>query len=140
MWVRRVVAAVSLIDISALDLAPSEPLGVLDCGPQGVPVIRIAGQRLGVQHELAAGRAGVGGGDRDLDAELIGRAGFALADAFDIGGVEGIKLPATLTLLLRTDLAGARQWPLECLLQGRLAGNLAVNVTDDTAEPRAQDA
>jgi hypothetical protein len=43
-----------------------------------VPIIRIARQRLGVQHELAARRAGVGGGDRDLDAELIGRAGLGM--------------------------------------------------------------
>jgi hypothetical protein len=72
-----------------------------------VPIIRIARQRLGVQRELAAGRAGVGGGDRDLDAELIGRAGVALADAFDLGVVEGIQLPAALALLLRANLVGA---------------------------------
>ena len=54
VWVRRVVAAVSLVDISALNLAPGEPLSVLDRGPQRVPIIRIARQRLGVQHELAA--------------------------------------------------------------------------------------
>jgi hypothetical protein len=53
-----------------------------------------------VQHKLAAGRAGVGGGDRDLDAELIGCAGVALADAFDLGSVEGIQLSAALALLL----------------------------------------
>ena len=100
MWVRRVVAAVSFVDIGALDLATGEPLGVLDSGPQRVPVIRIARQRLGVQHELAAWRAGVGGDDRSLDAELIGRAGLALADAFDLGGMEGIQLPAALALLL----------------------------------------
>jgi hypothetical protein len=35
---------------------------------------------------------------RDLDAELVGRAGFAFADAFGLRGVEGIELPATLAL------------------------------------------
>jgi hypothetical protein len=78
VWVGRIVAAVSFVDIGPLDLAPGEPLGVLDRGPQRVPIIRIARQRLGVQHELAARRAGVGGGDRDLDAELIGRAGLGM--------------------------------------------------------------
>jgi hypothetical protein len=77
VWVCSIVAAISLVDIGALDLAPGEPLGVLDCGPQRVPVIRIAGQYPGVQHELAAVGAGVGSGDRDLDAKLIGRAGLS---------------------------------------------------------------
>src|SRR5450756_2449865 len=111
VWVWCVVAAVSFVDKSALDLAPGEPLGVLDRGPQCVPIIRIARQCLGVQHKLAARRAGVGGGDRGLDAELIGRAGLALADAFDLGSMEGIQLPAALALLLRTDLAVARKRP-----------------------------
>ena len=66
MRVLRIVAAVSLVDIGTLDLAPGESLGVLDRGPQRVPIIRITWLRLGVQHELAAGRAGVGGGDRTL--------------------------------------------------------------------------
>ena len=107
---------------------------------QRVPVVRIARQRLGVQHELAAGGAGVGGDDRSLHAELVGRAGLALADAFDLGSMEGIQLPAALALLLRADLAGACERPLEYLLQGRLAGDLAADVADDAAEPRAQDA
>ena len=140
VWVSRIVAAVSFVDIGTLDLGPSEPLGVLDRGPQRVPIIRIARQCLGVQDELAAGRAGVGGGDRDLNAELIGRAGFALADALDLGGMEGIQLPAALALLLRADLESARKRPFECPLQGWLAGDLAADVADDAAEPRAQNA
>ena len=75
----------------------------------GVAVVRIAGQRLGVQHELTTWGAGVGGDDGDLDAELVGRAGLSLADALGLGGMEGIELPATLTLLLASDLTGARQ-------------------------------
>jgi hypothetical protein len=59
-----------------------------------VTVIGIARERLGVQHELTARSAGIGGDDRDLDAELIGRAGFAFADALGLGGMEGIQLPA----------------------------------------------
>ena len=93
-----------------------------------------------MQHELATRRAGVGGGNRDLDAEFVGRAGLAFADAFDLRGMEGIQLPAALALLLRTDLAGAGKRPLECPLQGRLASYLAADVADDAAKPRAQDA
>src|ERR1017187_6679362 len=100
----------------------------------------IARQRLGVQHELAARRAGIGGGDRDLDAELIGRAGVALADALDLGSMEGIQLPAALALLLRADLARARDRPDECLFEFHPIGDLAADVADDAAEARAQEA
>src|SRR5579862_5709150 len=80
--VRRVVAAISLVDIAALDRAAGEPLGGVDDGSERVPIIGIARKRLGVEDELSAGRAGVGGDDGDFDAELVGRAGLALADAF----------------------------------------------------------
>jgi hypothetical protein len=59
------VSAVALVDIGALDLAPRKFLGLVDDVPQGVPVVRIFRQRLGVQHELAARGAGVGGDDRE---------------------------------------------------------------------------
>jgi hypothetical protein len=52
-----------------------------------------------VQHELAAWRAGIGRDDRGFDAELVGRAGLALADAFDLRRMERIELPAALMLL-----------------------------------------
>jgi len=39
-----------------------------------------------LEHELAARRAGIGGDKGGLDAELVGRAGLAFADAFDLGG------------------------------------------------------
>ena len=106
-WIGRIVAAISLVDIGALDFAAGELFGLFDDGAERVAVVRIAGQRLGVQHELTARRAGIGGDDRCLDPELVGRAGLALADAFDLGRVEGIELPAALTLLLRADLGGA---------------------------------
>jgi hypothetical protein len=56
-----VMTAVSLIDVGALDLAAGEFLGLVDDIPQGVTVVWVAGKRSGVQHELAAGSAGVGG-------------------------------------------------------------------------------
>jgi hypothetical protein len=115
MRIRRIVAAVSLVDIGALDLAPSEPFSVLDRGPQGVHHTDCPAAPWRAAHELAARGGGVGGDDRDLDAELIGRAGVALADAFDLWGMEGIELPAALALLLRTDLAGAcGHWNASC--------------------------
>jgi hypothetical protein len=114
-------------------------LSVLDRGAQRVPVVRVARQRLGLQHELAARRAGIGGDDGDLHPEFVGLAGLALADAFDLGSMEGIQLPAALALLLRADLGGARERPGEGLLQRRLTGDLAADVADDAAEPRAQE-
>jgi hypothetical protein len=43
-----------------------------------VAVVRVARQRHGVQHELAARGARVGGHDRGLDAELVRGARLAL--------------------------------------------------------------
>ena len=43
-WILRIVAAVTLVDIGALDLAAGELLGVLDDVPQRVTVVRIARQ------------------------------------------------------------------------------------------------
>ena len=73
-----------------------------------------------------------------LDAELIGRAGLALADTLDLGSVEGIQLPAALALLLGADLTGACERPLEHRLDVRLAGDLAADVADDTTKPAAR--
>jgi len=124
VWVRRIVAAVSLVDIGTLDLAAGEPFGVLDSRAQRVSIIRIARERLGVQHELAAGRRALVVTTETLTAELIGRAGLALADAFDLRGMEGIQLPAALALLLRTDLGGARERPSKRRFAFRLAAIL----------------
>jgi hypothetical protein len=106
--VLRIMPAETLVDIAALDLAAGQPLGILDDLTQGVTVVGIAGQRPGVQHELAAWGAGVGGDDRDLDAELVRGRGLALADALGLWGMEGIQLEAALALLLASDLGSAR--------------------------------
>jgi hypothetical protein len=52
--VLRVMTAVTLVDIAALDLTACKLLGILNDLMQGVTVIGIAGQSLGVQYELAA--------------------------------------------------------------------------------------
>ena len=54
--------------------------------------------------------------------------------------MEGIKLPAALTLLLGADLVGARKRPFERGFEVGLAGGLAADVADDAPEPSAQDA
>src|SRR5690349_24286080 len=87
-WVFRFVAAVALVDIGALDLTTCEPFGILDNGSQGVAVVGTARECLGMQHELATGRTGIGADDRGFDAELVGRTGLALADAFHLRGTE----------------------------------------------------
>ena len=51
---RRVVTHITRIHIGALDLAAGERLGFLDDLPQGVAVIGVSGERLGVEDELAA--------------------------------------------------------------------------------------
>jgi len=103
---RRIVAPVALVDIGPFDLAARERLGFLDRVPQSVAVVGIAGQGLGVEDELAALAASVGGGERDLDAELVGRPGLALADALGLRRMPGIELPAALAMLLPADLRG----------------------------------
>src|SRR5947208_9992596 len=108
-WIGRAVTTISLVDIGTLDLTAGKPFGVFDHDAQRVAIIGVARQRFGVQHELAAWRASIGGSDRGLDAELVGCAGLAFANALDLGSVEGIQLPAALALLLRADLIGARE-------------------------------
>src|SRR5215470_2892534 len=139
-WVLRVVAAVSLVDIGPLDRTAGERLGAVDDVAQGVTVVRVIGHCPGVQHEQTAGSPAVVGDDGGLDAELVGRGSLAFADAFDLRGVEGIKLPSALALLLRADLAGSPEGKCERLLQCRLALDLAADVADDPAQPAAQDA
>src|ERR1700738_5635956 len=135
--VLRVMTAVTLVDIAALDLAACEFLSLLDDLAQGMPVVWVVRQRLGVQHELAARRAGVGGDDRNLDAELVGRTGLAFADAFGLGGMEGIQLPAALALLLGSYLGGTRQRQGKRRLDVRVAFDPPADVTDSPTHARA---
>ena len=134
------MAAISLIDVDALDHAAGELLGVVDDRPERVAVVGVARERFGVQHELPARGAGVGGNDRSLDTELVRRVRLALADALDLGSVEGIELPPALALLLRADLVGAREGPFERRFDVCPAGDLASDVANDAAEPGAQQA
>ena len=82
---RGVVAAIAAVGDDAGKVGADLGLDLRDHGCEGVAVIRVARQRLGVGDELAAPGAIEGGGERDLDAELIRTMGLALADAFDLG-------------------------------------------------------
>jgi hypothetical protein len=55
-------------------------------------------------------------------------------------GMEGVKLPAALALLLRADLRGLAKREGECVLQYRLALAPAADLADDPAQPAAQNA
>src|SRR5262245_3539135 len=134
----RVVAAVPLVDIGPLDRTAGECLGAVNDVPQGVTVVRIDGHCARMQHEQATGSPAVVGDDGGLHSELVGRGGLAFADAFHLRGMEGIKLPAALALLLRADLRGSAKRECERLLQCWLALDLAADVSDDPAQPAAQ--
>jgi hypothetical protein len=54
--------------------------------------------------------------------------------------MEGIQLPAALALLLGAHLEGARQREGKRRLDTLVAGDLAADVADQPAQPRAQDA
>src|ERR1700677_435085 len=97
---RRIVAAVSLVREDARDGVADQCLHVRDHGCQRVTVIRVSRQRLHMGDELAALAVLEGGGNADLDAELVRPMGFALADAFDFRGMQGIDLRPALMLLL----------------------------------------
>jgi hypothetical protein len=92
-----------------------------------------------VQHEQATGSPAVVGDDGGLHSELVRRGGLAFANALHLWGMEGIKLPAALTLL-RADLRGPPKRESKRLLQCWLAFDLAEDIADDPAQPTAQDA
>jgi len=133
------VPAEAFVHVSPFDRTARQRLGFLDHPGKRVPVIRIAGQRLGVEDELAALAAPVGGGDGDLDPELIGLVGFALPDALDFGGMPGIELGAALVLVLRADAHGLAERPGEDRLQPRVPFDLARDIPDQPAEAGAQE-
>jgi hypothetical protein len=61
-------------------------------------------------------------------------------DAIDLGGVEGIELPSTLALPLRSHLRSARDRRFEDRLDLGPSDDLAADVADDPTDPAAQQA
>ena len=133
------MADVALVDIGALDLDAGQCLGLGEDAGQGVTIIRPALEGLGVEYELTAGGSGVGGGDRDLAAELVGLVCLAFGDALDLRGVQAVELPATLALLLGADLGGPAQGEGKDLPRGVGAGDLAPDVALQPAQAGAQE-
>ena len=131
---RGVVAAVTGIGMEALDGVAEERLDRRNDAGEGVSVVGIAGQRLHVGDELAALATLQGGGDADLDAELVGLVRLALADAFDLGRVQAVDLGAPLAALLIAHPPRQAQQGGERGLERGLAVDLAGNVPDDAAE------
>jgi hypothetical protein len=81
-----------------------------------VTVVRVIGHCPGVQHEQATGIPAIVGDDGGLHSELVRRGGLSFADALHLRGMERIKLPAALALLLRADLRGSAKREGERLL------------------------
>ena len=102
---------------------------------QRVAVIGVAGQRLGMDGELSAFGVAVRRRHRDLDAELVGTMGLALADALHFRRVQGIDLRSAAMLLLIAHAPGPRQNIGEHhFLEPAIALDLAGDVTDDAAQ------
>ena len=135
MWV---VAAVTFVDVNAAGLDPGQRLQLGDDRPQSVAIKQIAVQGLGVQHKLAAFGFGDRGRHRDLATKLVGRPCLALADAFDLGGVQRIDLGAALPVILQTHPHRQGEQVGKALLEQLVAGDLAADVADHTAEANAQ--
>jgi hypothetical protein len=115
LLVRRRGALRAGIGDDPRELGPDRRLDRGDpAGPRG-PARRRAGQRLPGCPERPAPAAPERGRDAPLDAELVGLRGLALADALDLGRVQGRDLAAPLTLALVLDAPGQRQRPGEGL-------------------------
>ena len=125
--------------MDAAGLNPGQRLQLGDHRSQGVAIKRIAVQRLGVQHKLAPFGLGNRGRHRDLAAELVRRPGFAFADAFDLGRVQRIDLMTALPVILKAHPYCQREQVGKALFERPVAGDLAPDVADHTAEPNAQE-
>ena len=83
-----VVAAIALVAVDAADSNACELFEISDGGTECVTVVRIAVQRLGMQHELSAFGRGGWRGNRHLAVKLVWRPCLAAADALHLGGVQ----------------------------------------------------
>jgi len=93
------MTAVAAIDEGAAGAGVGEDLHLLERLPQGVAVVGGAGHRAPADDEALP----VGGGDRDLAAELVTHPSLALRDAVDLGLVEGVNPDAVLAEIAATN-------------------------------------
>src|SRR5262245_35936678 len=70
--------------------------------------------------------------------ELVRRARLAAADALDLGRVQRVDLWPALTLLLMSNPQREIEQRAKAVFERCVALDLAANVTDDAAKPRAQ--
>ena len=139
---RRVVAAIAAIGDDAdkagadlrLDLWDDrrQRVAVPRGKPEGRP--RIARQRLGVGDELAALGMMERRGDGTFHAELARAMRLALADAFDLGGVQRIDLRPPRVLALLAHPARQHQGEAEDLLERPIALDPAHDVARHPAQ------
>ncbi len=92
-----------------------------------------------MEHELAALGLGDGCCKRELAAELVGRPRFALADAFDLGSVQGTDLGPAPMMILVANLDGEVEQRGKASLQRLITVDLSADVANDAAEPCAQE-
>src|ERR1700689_5718704 len=118
---RRVVAAIAAIGGDAGKAGADLRLDLWDDRRQRVAVVRITRQGLGMGDELAALGMMERRGDGNLDAELVRAMRLALADAFDLGGVQRIDLRSPLVLALLAPPARQHQGEAEDLLERPIA-------------------
>src|SRR5204862_682371 len=134
-----IVTAVPLVDMDAAGLDAGLLLHFGDDTSQRMAVKRVAMQRLGVQHELAAFGFCRRGGDRHFAAELIGRPSFAFADALDLGGMQRIDLGTALAVILKAHPHRQGEKMGEALPQRLVVADLAADIADHPTEPNAQE-
>jgi hypothetical protein len=104
-----------------------------------VAVIRVPRQGAGAEDELASWCDRVGGGDRNLHAELGAGLGLAFADALHLGRVQGVELVAAAVLAPLPQQAGdAPERPGKGGPDGGVVRDLAADVAGQAAEPGAQ--
>src|SRR5258708_4750904 len=84
--------------------------------------------------ELAALAVLEGGGNADLDAELVRLVSLALADAFHFGSMQAVDLGAALPAFLLAHPPAKAEQVSEAALEPMVAIDLAGNVADDAAE------
>ena len=130
----RVVAAVAGIGEDAFERGAGELFDLGNHGLKRMAIVRPPRQGLGVDGELPALATVQRCRDGNLDAELIGFVGLALADAFHLGRVQGVNLGQEVALLLRHHPLAQPQRAPEHILQRRIAFGLALNVADGAAK------
>ncbi len=130
IW-RRVVAAVSGIGVEPFDRIADELLDRRNDASQCMAIIGIAWQRLRVDDELAALAVLEGGGDADLDAELVRLVCLAFADALHLGRMQAVDLRPALSAFLGAYAPRQAQEMSERRLEPGIAVDLAGNVADD---------